>query len=124
MPDKPEPDMLRRAYKRLDPEKQPIGIYAVDVNGVFGFVNAQACELLHKSVTDLTGTRIHDLYADPRDRDTFMEQLATDGRIVIPVGKRNTQRLIKVVKGEKIIEKHDICGCMFVPLIGDKGWKP
>lgn len=56
--------------------------------------------------------------------DTFMEQLTTGGRIVIPVGKRNSQRLIKIVKGEKIIEKYDICGCMFVPLIGDKGWKP
>ena len=55
--------------------------------------------------------------------DTYMEQLAENGRIVIPVGEKNSQRLIKVVKGEKIIEKHDICGCKFVPLIGDKGWK-
>ncbi len=59
----------------------------------------------------------------PEIPDTLLNQLATGGKIVIPIGNRSSQRLIKIVKGEKIIEKYDICGCVFVPLVGDQGWK-
>ncbi|MBN1291902.1 MAG: protein-L-isoaspartate(D-aspartate) O-methyltransferase [Candidatus Latescibacteria bacterium] len=52
----------------------------------------------------------------------LMNQLSPGGRIVIPVGNLATQRLMIVIKGEKVIEKHDVCGCSFVPLLGDKGW--
>ena len=58
----------------------------------------------------------------PEIPDVLMEQLTTGGKIVIPVGKRHSQRLISVIKGEKIIEKHDMCGCMFVTLIGSRAW--
>ena len=58
----------------------------------------------------------------PEIPDILMEQLDTGGRIVIPVGSMNSQRLIKVVKGEKMLEKHDMCGCIFVPLVGDRAW--
>ena len=54
--------------------------------------------------------------------DELMEQLAVGGTIVIPVGKRDTQRLIRVTKGENIIEKHDMLACSFVPLLGKQGW--
>ena len=59
----------------------------------------------------------------PKIPDTLLNQLATGGKIVIPIGNRSSQRLIKIVKGEKIMEKYDICGCVFVPLVGDQGWK-
>ena len=58
----------------------------------------------------------------PEIPDALIEQLTTGGKIVIPVGKRHSQRLISVIKGEKIIEKHDMCGCMFVPLVGYRAW--
>ena len=54
--------------------------------------------------------------------DELMEQLAVGGTIVIPVGKRDTQRLIRVTKGENIIEKHEMLACSFVPLLGKQGW--
>jgi len=55
--------------------------------------------------------------------ETLMEQLAIGGKIIIPVGNFISQRLVKVIKGEKIIEKQEICGCSFVPLVGEKAWK-
>ncbi len=54
--------------------------------------------------------------------DVLLEQLATGGRIIIPIGGRTSQRLQVIEKGENIIEKRDICGCTFVPLIGEQGW--
>jgi len=58
----------------------------------------------------------------PAVPENLIEQLNIGGRIVIPVGDRVSQRLQVVEKGEKIIEKRDVCGCTFVPLIGEKGW--
>lgn len=58
----------------------------------------------------------------PEISDVLMQQLATGGKMVIPVGTFNSQRLIKLVKGEKMLEKYDICGCSFVPLIGKQAW--
>lgn len=49
-------------------------------------------------------------------------QLTEGGRMVIPVGDRAGQRLLVVEKGEGVIEKRDVCGCSFVPLIGSNGW--
>ena len=50
-------------------------------------------------------------------------QLADGGRLVIPVGPRYTQTLYKVTrKGNRFMEE-DITGCVFVPLLGDFGWK-
>ena len=61
--------------------------------------------------------------AAPAVPDDLMQQLAVGGRIVIPVGERVSQQLKVIEKGEKIIEKRDICGCVFVPLIGEQGWE-
>ena len=55
--------------------------------------------------------------------DELMEQLSVGGTIIIPVGKRDTQRLIRVTRGEDVIEKHDMFPCTFVPLLGKQGWK-
>ncbi|MFC1512038.1 protein-L-isoaspartate(D-aspartate) O-methyltransferase [Candidatus Latescibacterota bacterium] len=55
--------------------------------------------------------------------DGLVDQLAVGGRLVIPVGDRDNQRLIVVEKGEKIIEKRDAGGCLFVPLVGERGWE-
>ena len=55
--------------------------------------------------------------------EVLIGQLADGGRLVIPVGSLINQRLIRVIKGREIIEKHDLCGCSFVPLFGEHGWK-
>ena len=54
--------------------------------------------------------------------DNLLAQLAINGKLVIPIGSKYFQRLIKVIKGENMIEKRDICGCAFVPLVGKNAW--
>jgi protein-L-isoaspartate(D-aspartate) O-methyltransferase len=53
----------------------------------------------------------------------LVDQLRPGGRMVIPVGDRSTQRLLKVVRtGEGPVIESSI-PCVFVPLIGAHGWK-
>jgi len=53
----------------------------------------------------------------------LVEQLKEGGRLVIPVGDRYGQQLITVVKtAEGMITERSI-PCVFVPLIGNHGWK-
>lgn len=54
--------------------------------------------------------------------DCLIDQLAVGGNIVIPVGTLQSQRLVKIVKGKKTIDRHDMRGCAFVPLLGDRAW--
>ena len=49
-------------------------------------------------------------------------QLRVGGRLVIPVGGRQTQKLTLVVKGEDGPQVTDAGECRFVKLIGDAGW--
>ncbi len=53
----------------------------------------------------------------------LVEQLATGGRLVIPVGDSFSQTLKKLVKTDTGFETKDICGCRFVPLVGEYGWQ-
>ncbi len=53
----------------------------------------------------------------------LMEQLAVNGRMVIPVGERYSQTLIKAVKTPSGVVTQRGIPCVFVPLIGNKGWK-
>ena len=52
----------------------------------------------------------------------LIEQLSDDGQMLIPVGGKMYQDLVKVVKrGEKVTtENHG--GCVFVPLVGEHGY--
>ena len=53
----------------------------------------------------------------------LVEQLKDGGRMVIPVGERFGQSLLKVVKiAEGTVTSRSI-PCVFVPLIGNHGWK-
>jgi len=54
----------------------------------------------------------------------LIEQLKPGGQMLIPIGTRYHQNLIKIIKthnGE--ITKKNLGGCIFVPLIGKHGWK-
>jgi len=61
--------------------------------------------------------------AAPDVPDTLVEQLKEGGRLVIPVGERYSQVLMKVVKSASGIVTKTSIPCVFVPLIGAKGWK-
>lgn len=55
---------------------------------------------------------------------SLMKQLAPGGRLVIPVGDKNTQTLKIVMKTEEgTFITEDIPEFKFVPLIGREGWK-
>jgi protein-L-isoaspartate(D-aspartate) O-methyltransferase len=55
----------------------------------------------------------------------LVEQLAPNGRIVMPVGEPGwVQELIKATKQEDgILQQENLGGVRFVPLIGEEGWK-
>lgn len=60
----------------------------------------------------------------PRPPQPLLEQLAQGGRLVIPIGGgfSQTLTLIKKGPGPAQIESKEVCGCMFVPLVGKEGW--
>ena len=53
----------------------------------------------------------------------LLEQLTWDGRLVIPVGSRWQQDLLKVTKLRKGNRIENLGGCYFVPLIGEGAWE-
>jgi protein-L-isoaspartate(D-aspartate) O-methyltransferase len=52
----------------------------------------------------------------------LLEQLAWNGRLVIPVGSRWQQELLRVTKLRKRNHVENLGGCYFVPLIGEGAW--
>ena len=61
--------------------------------------------------------------AAPRVPADLLAQLAIGGRLVIPVGSRYVQELIKVTKrrGKNVVQ--NLGGCRFVSLIGKDAWE-
>jgi protein-L-isoaspartate(D-aspartate) O-methyltransferase len=59
----------------------------------------------------------------PRVPIPLVNQLALGGRMVIPVGDRYSQDLIKVVRDRDGIRQNSLGGCRFVKLVGEHGWK-
>jgi protein-L-isoaspartate(D-aspartate) O-methyltransferase len=60
----------------------------------------------------------------PAIPQSYRNQLAIGGRLVIPVGDRVSQVLVRVTRlSEKSFREERLFGCRFVPLIGDHGWR-
>jgi protein-L-isoaspartate(D-aspartate) O-methyltransferase len=59
----------------------------------------------------------------PHVPEALVEQLKEGGRMVIPVGDRYGQQLMKVVKTSGGVVSEQSVPCVFVPLIGNHGWK-
>jgi len=53
----------------------------------------------------------------------LLEQLTWNGRLVIPVGSRWQQDLLRVTKLRKGNRVENLGGCYFVPLIGEGAWE-
>jgi protein-L-isoaspartate(D-aspartate) O-methyltransferase len=51
-------------------------------------------------------------------------QLAEGGRLVLPVGSPDEQRLLRVEKHGNATSSRPLYHCRFVPLVGKYGWKP
>lgn len=58
----------------------------------------------------------------PEIPQVLLDQLATGGRLVIPVGSESLQELLRLTKTEGGIKKEFLGACRFVKLIGEHGW--
>lgn len=59
----------------------------------------------------------------PEIPSPLVDQLRIGGRMVIPIGDRSGQRLIKVIRTAEGPVMQTTIPCVFVPLIGAHGWK-
>lgn len=51
------------------------------------------------------------------------DQLAEGGILVIPVGNRERQVMLRIIKKNGKLEKEEFDNFAFVPLLGEQGWK-
>jgi protein-L-isoaspartate(D-aspartate) O-methyltransferase len=59
----------------------------------------------------------------PEIPQQYIDQLKDNGRLVIPVGSRYSQILYNIRKTFEGIKTSFSTACVFVPLIGESGWK-
>jgi len=59
----------------------------------------------------------------PHVPPTLEAQLAVGGRLVCPIGSREVQELVRVVRTPSGLQRERGIQCSFVPLIGEEGWE-
>ena len=52
----------------------------------------------------------------------LMAQLAEGGRLIVPVGGREDQRLLEITRRGEKFEQRELSAVRFVPLVGEHGW--
>ncbi len=63
--------------------------------------------------------------AAPAVPSALVEQLAPDGRMLVPVGDRDAQELVLVTRdADGEVAERPLGGCSFVPLLGRFAWDP
>jgi protein-L-isoaspartate(D-aspartate) O-methyltransferase len=60
--------------------------------------------------------------ASPKVPPALADQLKLGGRLVIPVGDRQEQTLVRLTMRDDGPQVEHLGGCRFVPLIGQQGW--
>lgn len=60
--------------------------------------------------------------AAPHVPRSLLDQLAADGRLVLPIGGRRAQELVRATKTAHGVELVRLGPCAFVPLIGADAW--
>ncbi|HET9476390.1 MAG TPA: protein-L-isoaspartate(D-aspartate) O-methyltransferase [Dehalococcoidia bacterium] len=60
--------------------------------------------------------------ASPEIPPELLRQSAMGGRLVIPVGSRDLQELVRIVKTPIGAQRHNLGPCRFVPLLGRGAW--
>jgi protein-L-isoaspartate(D-aspartate) O-methyltransferase len=61
--------------------------------------------------------------AAPEIPEAYVEQLAENGKLLIPIGEREEQTLHLFTKRGDVLEQQDITQVRFVPLVGKHGWE-
>jgi protein-L-isoaspartate(D-aspartate) O-methyltransferase len=54
---------------------------------------------------------------------TLLDQLDQGGRMVVPIGSRHHQELVRATNTQHGVELVRLGPCAFVPLIGEEGWR-
>ncbi len=60
--------------------------------------------------------------ASPKVPLPLIDQLTDNGKLILPLGESFSQVLTLVEKKDGKLKSIDVCGCVFVPLIGKHGW--
>jgi len=60
--------------------------------------------------------------ASPKTPMPLIEQLADNGKLILPLGESFSQVLTLVEKKDGKLKSSALCGCVFVPLVGKYGW--
>ncbi len=86
--------------------------------------------ILFKAFDGTLGWKEHGPYdaiivtaGSPKIPQPLLDQLSDGGRLVIPVGDRYSQELIKMTNKKGKYIKDNLGGCRFVDLVGIHGWK-
>ncbi len=61
--------------------------------------------------------------AGPNVPQSLAAQLGTGGRLVIPIGSRDEQQLVRVVRTPSGLKQETLGPVRFVPLVGQEGWQ-
>ena len=61
--------------------------------------------------------------ASPDIPEPLLDQLAEGGRMILPIGGPTAQTLVEVEKRQGALRRQEIAGCVFVPLVGQHGWR-
>lgn len=105
------PSLARRARKMLDEN----GFSKVNIRLADGTVGWQ-------DMAPFDGIIV--TAGAPKVPQEYLDQLSVGGRLIIPVGDRESQVLMRITRvGETEYKKEKMLGCRFVPLIGNQGWK-
>lgn len=59
----------------------------------------------------------------PEVPEPLVSQLSVGGRMLIPIGDRDMQRLVLVRRTAEGVETENVLDCTFVPLLGRFGWE-
>jgi protein-L-isoaspartate(D-aspartate) O-methyltransferase len=104
---------------------QPLAENARKVLDSLGYTNI----IIHQA-TDTLGWRQEAPYgaiiataAAPKVPPDLLAQLATGGRMVIPVGSLYIQDLYKITRQKTKNRVENLCCCRFVPLVGKGAWE-
>ena len=60
--------------------------------------------------------------AAPNVPKALTDQLVDGGRLILPIGTRDGQILTLIRRTGEKFEQTSLCGCIFVPFIGQAGW--
>jgi len=86
--------------------------------------------ILFKAFDGTLGWKEHEPYdaiivtaGSPKIPQPLLDQLSDGGRLVIPVGDKYSQDLIKMTNKKGKYIKNNLGGCRFVDLVGAHGWQ-